>query len=116
VLALGGLATPNNVYIDLSGRIMFANHPKIIAETLRTWLEKPALWNKLLYGSDIIWGERYLHTCARTGRDAIYLALASMIDDKIIDEPLAVTLARKILRENALGLYRFTEGVHLKNA
>lgn len=110
-LALGGLANANNVYIDFSGRIMFANHPRIIARMLRTWLEKPALWNKLLYGSDIIWGERYLYTCARTGRDAVYLAINSLLEDHIISEETALKLARKLLRENALNLYQFTEGV-----
>lgn len=104
-LALGGL-TPNNVYIDISGRIMFANHPKIIAKMLRDWLEKPALWNKILYGSDMLWGERYIYTCAQTGRDAVYYALEGMIDDDIIDENIAIDIARKILRENAVNLYK----------
>ncbi|HWR39890.1 MAG TPA: amidohydrolase family protein [Patescibacteria group bacterium] len=105
VLALGGL-TPNQVCIDISGRIMFANHPRIIAKMLRTWLEKPVLWDKILYGSDVLWGERYIYTCARTGRDSVYFALASMIDDDIIDEETAIVIARKILRENALRLYK----------
>jgi predicted TIM-barrel fold metal-dependent hydrolase len=104
-LALGGL-TPNNVYIDFSGRIMFANHPKIIAKMLRTWLEKPVLWDKLLYGSDTLWGERYLYTCAKTARDAVYFALESMIDDTIIDEETAIVIAKKLLRENSNKLYR----------
>lgn len=104
-LALGGL-TPNNVYIDFSGRIMFANHPKIIAKMLRTWLEKPVLWDKLLYGSDVLWGERYVYTCAKTARDAVYFALESMIDDEIIDEETAIVIARKLLRENSQRLYR----------
>lgn len=103
-LALGGL-TPNNVYIDFSGRIMFANHPKIIAKMLRTWLEKPVLWDKLLYGSDVLWGERYLYTCARTARDAVYFALESMIDDEIINEETAIVIAKKLLRENSKKLY-----------
>lgn len=110
-LALGGLSSSNNVHIDFSGRIMFANHPKIIARMLRDWLEKPALWGKLLYGSDIIWGERYLYTCARTGRDAVYLAIESLLDDKIIGMETALELARKLLRDNACALYQFTDGV-----
>lgn len=105
VLALGGLSV-NNVYIDISGRIMFANHPKNIAKMLRNWLEKPALWDKILYGSDVLWGERYIYTCAKTARDAVYYALAGMIDDNIIDEATAITIARKILRENSIKLYK----------
>lgn len=104
-LALGGL-TPNNVYIDISGRIMFANHPKIIAKMLQTWLEKPALWNKIIYGSDVLWGERYIYTCSKTARDAVYLALENMIDENIINEEIAIGISKKILRENAIELYK----------
>ena len=104
ILALGGL-TPNNVCIDISGRIMFANHPKIIAKMLRGWLEKPLLWEKIIYGSDVLWGERYIYTCAKTGRDAVYFALSGMIDDDIIDEEIAISIAWKIFRENALRIY-----------
>lgn len=105
ILALGGL-TPNRVCIDISGRIMFANHPRVIAKMLRNWLEKPLLWDKLLYGSDVLWGERYVYTCAKTGRQAVYDALAGMIDEGILDETTAIAIAKKILRENALSLYR----------
>jgi hypothetical protein len=95
----------NNVYIDLSGRIMFANHPAIIANMLRAFLEVPALWKKIIYGSDTLLGERFLFTCAKTGRDAVYLALARMIDDGIIHEEMAVQIAKDILRNNAIRLY-----------
>lgn len=104
ILALGGL-TPNNVCIDISGRIMFANHPKVIAKMLRGWLEKPILWDKIIYGSDVLWGERYIYTCAKTGRAAVYFALSGMIDEDIIDEDTAIVIARKILRENAIRIY-----------
>lgn len=103
-LALGGLL-PNKVYIDISGRIMFANHPKIVATMLRGWLEKPVLWDKIMYGSDTINGERDIINCARVGRDGVYYALAGMIDDDIIDEDMAITIAKKILRENAMKVY-----------
>lgn len=105
LLALGGI-TPNNVCIDLSGRIMFANHPKIIAKMLRNLLEKPLLWDKILYGSDVLFGERYIYTCARTVRDSVYYALAGMIDDDIIDEETGIMISNKILRDNAIRLYK----------
>lgn len=109
-MALGGIF-PNNVYIDISGRIMFANHPKIIAEMLRKWLEKPSLWGKILYGSDVLLGERYIYTCARTGRNAVYIALAGMIDDDIIDENTAIKIATMILRDNSKNLYKLVNFV-----
>lgn len=106
-LASAGL-TPNQVYIDISGRIMFGNHPQVIAKMLRKWLDVPMLWNKIIYGSDTLFGERFLYTCARTGRDGVYLALADMIEDEMISEETAVMIARKILRENALNLYKLS--------
>lgn len=106
LMALAGGLMPNNVYIDISGRIMFRNHPRILGATLRKWLEKPMLWDKIMYGSDVLWGERYIYVGSRVGRDAVYFALKSMLDDDIIDEETAITIARKILRENAINLYR----------
>jgi predicted TIM-barrel fold metal-dependent hydrolase len=73
---------------------------------LRTWLEKPVLWDKILYGSDVIFGERYIYTCARNARDSVYYALAGMIEEDMIDEETAIMISGKILRENALRLYR----------
>lgn len=106
VLAMAsGPLSANNVYIDISGRIMFANPPAIIAHMLRDFLEIPALWGKILYGSDTMLGERYLYTCAKTGREAVYLALASLLDDNSIDEESACKIAKGILRNNAIRLY-----------
>lgn len=104
-LATAGLA-PNNVYIDISGRIMFGNHPQNIAKMLRNWLDKPMLWDKVLYGSDTLFGERFVYTCARTGRDGVYLALAGMIEDDMVSEATAISIANRILRENSRKLYK----------
>jgi predicted TIM-barrel fold metal-dependent hydrolase len=105
-LALAGVFPPNNVHIDVSGRITLFNHPRILARTLRNWLEKPRLWNKIVYGSDVFWGERHIYTCARLIRDAVYLALSGMIDEEIIDEDTAKMISANILRENAKRLYK----------
>lgn len=104
-LALSGALIANNVYIDISGRMMLKNHPKILAGTLRKWLEKPILWDKIMYGSNAFCGERYIYVGSKVGRDAVYFALKSLIDDAIIDERTAMTIARKILRENAQKVY-----------
>ncbi len=105
LLALARGLMPNNVYIDISGNMMFGNHPRILAGILRKWLEKPSLWNKIMYGSGAYHGERYIYVCSKVGRDAVYLALKSMIDDNVIDEDTAIIIARNILRENAQKLY-----------
>ena len=106
LLALAGGFIPNNVYLDFSGRIIFNNHPRILAATLRKWLEKPVLWDKIMYGSDVLWGERYIYVSSKVGRDAVYFALKSMMNDGIIDEDTAMVIAHKLLRENAQNLYR----------
>lgn len=106
LLALAGGFIPNNIYLDISGRMMFMNHPRILAGTLRKWLEKPILWDKIMYGSDAFCGERYIYVASKVGRDAVYFALKSMIDDEIINESTAIIIACKILRENAQKLYK----------
>jgi predicted TIM-barrel fold metal-dependent hydrolase len=105
-LALSGTFITNNVYIDISGHMMLKNHPKILAGTLRKWLEKPLLWDKIMYGSNAYGGERYIYVGSKVGRDAVYFALKGMIDDTIIDEKTAMSIASKILRENALKVYK----------
>lgn len=105
LLAMAGGLMPNHVYIDISGRMMLASHPKISASILRKWLEKPILWDKILYGSDACYGERDIYVAAKVGRDTVYFALQGMMKDDIIDEATAITIAQKILRDNARKLY-----------
>ena len=59
----------------------------------------------------MLFGERYIYTCARTGRDAIYMVLAGMIDDDIIDENTAIKIATMILRENSNNLYKLAKSL-----
>lgn len=96
----------NNVHLEISGRFMFGNDPSIIAKHMRTFLDYPPLWKKITYGSDALIGERYVLTGVRTGREAVYRALAGMIDDGIVDEAKAVEMAKDILRNNAIRLYK----------
>ncbi|MFO7570857.1 MAG: hypothetical protein R6W75_13795 [Smithellaceae bacterium] len=109
MLALAGGLLPNRVYIDISGQMMLKSHPRILAATLRTWLEKPILWDKILYGSGYQSGERDLFVAAKTARDAVYLALSGMMNDGILDENTAVTIASKVLRENAQRVYNLSK-------
>jgi len=96
----------NQVYIDISGRIMFWMHPKMLAKELANWLAYPALRGKVLYGSDVLLGERYIFTAAKAGRDAVYLALESLLDDGVLkSEEEAIVIAKDVLRNNAIRLY-----------
>ncbi len=106
LLALGGGLLPNRVYFDFSGRMLTDSHPQTLGATLRRWLEKPALWDKILYGSGYRNGKIGMYVAARTAREALWIALSGMIRDGILDEETAISLAGRILRDNARKLYR----------
>lgn len=106
LLALAGGLLPNRVYLDFSGSMISEGHPQILAATLRQWLAKPALWDKILYGSGYQNGEKGMYIAAQTAREALYIALSDMMRDGILDEETALSIAAKILRENAKKLYR----------
>lgn len=98
---------PNQIYIDISGRIMFGQHPKMLARELVKMLAHPALRRKVLYGSDTLLGERYIYTAARAGRDAVYYALEELLDEGILaSEEEAIAVSRDVLRNNAIRLYK----------
>lgn len=98
--------SPNQIYIDISGRIMFSMHPRIIAKEMEKWLAYPALRQKVLYGSDTLFGERYIYVCAKAGRDAVYWALEGLLDKGILSgEEEAIGIAKDVLRNNAIRLY-----------
>jgi len=105
LLAQFGLHS-NNIYVDFSGRILYYNHPKIVAEMLHQWLIYPELRRKVIYGSDVLFGTHYIYTCARMARDGVYYALEGLLDDGIIDQDEAIKTAKNILRNNAIKLYR----------
>lgn len=106
-MALAGKITkPSNVYVDFSGRFSFRNHPRNIADVLKRFWAFDPLWTKTLYGSDVLLGERYLYTAAKTARDASYLAASEMIDDGRLTEDQAITIAKNYLRNNAIRLYK----------
>lgn len=99
--------TPNQIYIDISGRIMFGQHPRMLAKELAKMLAHPVLRKKVLYGSDVLLGERYIYTAAKAGRDAVYFSLAELLDEGILaSEEEAVAVAKDVLRNNAIRLYQ----------
>lgn len=101
-----------NVYADFSG-IAFLNYPREVSDVLRSWLEVSP--DKVLFGTDgfeldpnmpfLNWEE---FTCIgmRSARRALSLALTEMMRDGEISHEEAVGIARKVLRENAVRLYK----------
>lgn len=96
-----------NVYADFSA-MTFLLYPPKLAQPVRTWLEIQP--EKVLFGTDafplgpIGWEEMAWLT-ARTGREALGIALTDMLHDGTVTAERAEELARLVLRENAAKLY-----------
>jgi uncharacterized protein len=98
-----------NVYADFSEQNWLLS-TRELSEVIRNWLE----WypEKVLFGTDLFpgtpeidWEEIGWQT-SREARDALAIALTGMIEDKEITRERALELARMVLRENAVRLYR----------
>lgn len=102
------LAKPN-VYADISMMDLILA-PEELATVLRGWLMR---WpDKVLFGTDAFDGgpkqtwEMGAWVASTTARRALGMALTAMVRDGDITMPQAMALARKVLRDNAMALYR----------
>ncbi len=97
-----------NVYADFSAQT-FIRYPRDLSETIRRWLEFAP--EKVLFATDAfaltpeVGWEEVGWLSARTGREALALALTGMLRDGEITRGRASDLARMVLRENAARLY-----------
>jgi predicted TIM-barrel fold metal-dependent hydrolase len=98
-----------NVYADFSAQT-FLIYPRELSEVLRNWLE--AYPDKILFGTDafsfgpeVDWPE-VAWLSNTSARQALALALTGMMNDHEITRAQAVDLARMVLRENAIKLYK----------
>ena len=97
-----------NVYADFSEQDWMIS-PHALSVVLRDWLE----WypEKVMFGTDLFPGtpemdwEEIGYMTAKTGREALTLALAGMVEDGEITRERAVALARMVLRGNAVKIY-----------
>ena len=98
-----------NVYADIS-LMALELYPRAFSEVLRDWLE--AYPEKVLFGTDASPGppetnwEETAWLAAATARQALGMALTGMINDGEISRERAAEVARMVLRENAIRLYR----------
>ena len=97
-----------NAYLDFSAQSLMLP-PAALAATIREWLE--FVPEKVLFGTDAYpysnemgWEESGW-MAARTGRQALAIALTGMVRDGEIARSRALELARMVLRENAKKLY-----------
>ncbi len=98
-----------NVYADFSEADALLS-TRTLSTAIRNWLE----WypEKVLFGTDLAPGtaeigwEESGYANAATGREALALALTGMMNDGEITRERALDLARMVMRENAMKLYR----------
>lgn len=101
-----------NVYVDFSA-IAFLIYPRELSDAIRCWLEISP--DKVLFGTDgfelspemlfVNW-EEFVCMATRSARQALALALTDMMHDNEITLEEALDIARKVLRENAVKLYK----------
>ncbi len=105
------LLTKPNAYIDLSAQgVMVAQSD--IAHGLRAWLETAP--EKVLFGTDAypmapaagIGWEESAWASAEAVRQALGMALTAMVNEGSVTRERAVEIARMVMRENAIKLYR----------
>jgi uncharacterized protein len=109
--AVTGLIQKPNVYADVSAQTFFRSRHDL-SETLRLWLW--AFPEKVLFGTDAFtmtalrgW-EEMTWLATRTGREALALALTQMLTAGDITRARAEEVARMVLRDNAIRLYKLT--------
>jgi len=105
----GSLLSKPNVYADISAISLFIE-PTELARVLRQWLGE---WpEKVLFGTDAFdggpeqgWAEAaWLGTTS--ARRALAIALTGMLRDGEINRDRAESLARMVMRDNAISAYR----------
>ena len=103
------LALKPNVWVDISARGFIDPVPDF-ADVLRKYLLFAP--EKVLFGTDAasypsMPGGADVHhlVVSRATRDALYLALAGLVRDGVIDHERAIAMGRGVLRENARRLY-----------
>ena len=103
------LAMKPNVWIDVSSMSFVYPVPDVAAAIRKFLVFAPS---KVLFGTDVSnypgvpGGPEIQHlVLSRSTREAIYLALAGLVEDGVIDEATAIGMGRGILRGNAERLY-----------
>jgi uncharacterized protein len=103
------LALKPNVWVDISARGFIDPVPDFAGVLRKYLLFAP---EKVLFGTDAasspsVPGGADVHhlVVSRATRDALYLALAGLVRDGVVDQDRAIEMGRGVLRENARRLY-----------
>jgi hypothetical protein len=105
---LTALLTKPNAYLDFSNQDL-VTYPAALAQVIREWLE--FVPEKVLFATDAypytkeLGWEESGYIAAKTGREALGLALTGMVREGEISPDRALLLARMVMRDNARTLY-----------
>lgn len=97
------LLEKRNVFVEFSA-VNWMVFPEELSRILTDWLMYPGASEKIMFGSDA-GAPVFFWIAAKTSREALYAALAGLIDRAIITEDKAVRFAEKIMRGNAEKLH-----------
>jgi predicted TIM-barrel fold metal-dependent hydrolase len=103
------LAAVKNVYMD-SSFMEIAMYPSEFKKSLKIWLE--TFPDKITFGTDafpyneILGAEESYWLGVQSSRTALAAALAEMISEGEVSEPLALQLAHGYLHDNAVAIYQ----------
>jgi len=97
------LLEKRNVFVDFSA-VNWMVFEEELARILEDWFLYPGAAEKVMFGSDagapvLFW------IAARNSRDALFRALAALVDRGRLTEEGAVLIAEKVMRANALRLH-----------
>jgi predicted TIM-barrel fold metal-dependent hydrolase len=105
----GAMLIKPNVYADFSFQT-YLTYPRELSGVLRSWLEYAP--EKVLYGSDAfafspeVGWEEAAWLANDTTRRALAMAVEGMIADNEVTHDRAIALAKMVMRENAMRLYK----------
>ncbi|MDH4272145.1 MAG: amidohydrolase [Candidatus Aminicenantes bacterium] len=93
-----------NVFVEFSAMNWMVYWDNL-AELLYQWLSYHNLAGKIMFGSDAGTPVFYW-IAAENSRRALYMALSRLVDLNRFDEDMAILIARKIMRDNAIRVHK----------
>lgn len=97
------LLEKRNIYVDFSAVNWFIFRHEL-KKILYEWLCYPGASEKIMFGTDG-GAPVFFWIAAKNSRNALYQALAKLINNRIISEEKAILIAEKIMRNNAIRVH-----------
>jgi len=97
------LLEKKNVFVEFSAANWMIYWDQL-ADILYRWLSYHGLTGKIMFGSDA-GTPVFFWIAAENSRRALYMALSKLIDQKRMSESMAISIAGKIMRENAIRIH-----------